>query len=246
MFLRIVCWLYRITRRYIPEDRSLHSHRCENPKSFTASGICSSCHPYRRGVPYLLPVPRWRSSLTTKTTFLSLSQYIPGRGTHLRVNVASQLKRSADEKARLYKIQRTQNTDFTLVLPAWGVDLRWGSWQYICSLFVVSAVIRLWAHSLTIGGIRLGRCMYFILHKIFTIAFQHYPGLQICIQKPYKVAVQPYIVTPCKKRVNEPSTRSLFSDRPFKTCGNLMMTDRGSDAVVPVALEDSTGIYRLR
>jgi hypothetical protein len=28
----------RITRRYIPEDRTLHNHRCENPISYKVVG----------------------------------------------------------------------------------------------------------------------------------------------------------------------------------------------------------------
>jgi hypothetical protein len=35
MFLRNVRWLSTDTRRYIPEDRTLHNRRCENRKSYT-------------------------------------------------------------------------------------------------------------------------------------------------------------------------------------------------------------------
>jgi hypothetical protein len=35
MFLRNISGLSRTTRRYIPEYRTLHDHRCENLKSYT-------------------------------------------------------------------------------------------------------------------------------------------------------------------------------------------------------------------
>jgi hypothetical protein len=35
MFLRNVVDIQRTTRRYIPEDSTLHNHRCENRKSYT-------------------------------------------------------------------------------------------------------------------------------------------------------------------------------------------------------------------
>jgi hypothetical protein len=38
-------YFQRTTRRYIPEDRTLHSHRCEKFKSYIES-YCSSTNPY--------------------------------------------------------------------------------------------------------------------------------------------------------------------------------------------------------
>jgi hypothetical protein len=35
MSLRNVVWLQQTTQRYLPEDRTVHNHLCENPKSYT-------------------------------------------------------------------------------------------------------------------------------------------------------------------------------------------------------------------
>jgi hypothetical protein len=44
MFLRNVGWLLTTRRRYIPEEITLHNHRCENLKSYINS--VSYVHPF--------------------------------------------------------------------------------------------------------------------------------------------------------------------------------------------------------
>jgi hypothetical protein len=56
MFLRNVDWLSTTAWCYIPEDRTLHNHRCENIKSYTAC-VClfhSSNRRYRVNMWYFV------------------------------------------------------------------------------------------------------------------------------------------------------------------------------------------------